>query len=140
MSVDIRPAVDRIVKKIYGRAEALSFQAANELRNSELSVLRGKRSGRVYRRPASRRKYTASAPGEPPAVRSGILRNSWGSRTSSVRAGKTLILKPSIATSIKYARYLEDGTKKMAPRPYQDKIIEHAVPRVLRIYKNLHRL
>lgn len=39
--------------------------------NASLYVLRGKRSGKVYRVPNTGKTYRASAPGEPPAVRSG---------------------------------------------------------------------
>lgn len=38
-------------------------------------TLTGQRSGRTYRVPGTRRQYTASAPGEPPAVRTGRLRS-----------------------------------------------------------------
>lgn len=33
-----------------------------------------------------------------------------------------------------YAGYLENGTSKMAPRPYKDKITEKATPEIVAIY------
>lgn len=39
-------------------------------------TLTGRRTGRTYRIPGTSRTYVASAPGEPPAVRTGHLRNS----------------------------------------------------------------
>ena len=44
-------------------------------------ITKAKRSGKVYRKPASNKTYTASAPGEPPALRTGDIssgtRRSW---------------------------------------------------------------
>ena len=59
------------------------MRAVNAIRNAELEVLRGKRSGRVYRKPHTKSHYTASAPGEPPARRTGNLRLNWNGTVES---------------------------------------------------------
>ena len=95
MKIDLEGAVNEIVEEITYQAKSRAFRAANELRNSALIVLRGKRSGRVYKRPFSKSKYTASAPGEPPAMRTGNLRMSWRPQSASERIGKTVTIKTS---------------------------------------------
>ncbi|HCA29132.1 MAG TPA: hypothetical protein DEP23_06010 [Ruminococcaceae bacterium] len=132
--MNIKPEIDKLVDQINFEAKSRAFRAANELRNSALTVLRGQRSGRVYKRPFSRSKYTASAPGEPPAVRSGDLRRSWRQRTASESTGKSLTVKPAITTDVKYAPWLDEGTDKMEPRPFEDPIIEDAKPKIKAIY------
>lgn len=131
--------------------ERRSFLVANELRNSALQVLRGQRSGRRYKVPGTYKRqrdkmdgkmkrgryYTASAPGEPPAVRTGAFRLSWQA-TSRVLFGSYLSrIESGIRTE--NGRYtlgeiLEEGTSRMAPRPYQDEILEKTKPTILRIY------
>ena len=55
----------------------------DDMRNAELEVLKGQRSGRTYRKPHSKATYTASAPGEPPARRTGNLRMHWNGQVKS---------------------------------------------------------
>lgn len=133
--MDIRGAVAKAVEQINWEVQSRAFRAANELRNSSLTVLRGQRSGRVYRRPFASGHYTASAPGEPPAVRSGDLRRSWRQNTRSERGPQGLTVRPAIITNVPYAAMLDEGTRKMAPRPYKDAVIENAKPRIKAIYR-----
>jgi HK97 gp10 family phage protein len=76
-------------------------------------VTRG-RTGRVL---ARGRTHIASAPGEAPGVISGRLRRSV---YFSVQGANRL----RIGANTPYARFLEDGTDKMAPRPYLRNNIE----------------
>ena len=95
----------------------------------------GQRSGRVYKKPYSRATYTASAPGEPPARRSGALRLNWHGEVKggNIGSGGTQIVA-ALESEQHYAGYLENGTSKMAPRPYKDCIIEKATPEIVAIY------
>lgn len=61
----LKIAVDEVVKNVGRQAISRGTRAVNALRNAELEVLKGQRSGRVYKKPYSRATYTASAPGEP---------------------------------------------------------------------------
>lgn len=108
-----------------------SILAAHELRNASLEVLRGHRSGRLYKRTGYKRRYRASAPGEPPAVRSGTLRRSW----RPMQYGPNH-QNPAIESNVPYAGYMENGTPggKIAPRPYEKRILEKAMPRIREIY------
>lgn len=99
--------------------------------------MRGSRNGRSYVLAASGRKtksgkiskrhYVASSPGEPPAVRTGTLRRSF---RSIVTDGQN----PAIESNVEYASYLENGTSKMAPRPYAEKTVNLAMPKIEAIY------
>lgn len=129
--------LDDIVDHIKDQMERRSYSAANELRNAALLVLRGQRSGRVYNVPGTRRKYTASAPGEPPAVRTGMFRLSWQPTAQVVFGSYVSRIESDIRTSSgghTLGKILEEGTSRMAPRPYQDRILEVAEPEILKIY------
>lgn len=157
MKIDIEGAVNDVVEEITHQVESRAYRASNELRNSALTVLRGQRSGKVYKKPGTYgnrmtkqtknllndyghklqggQLYRASAPGEPPAVRSGDLRRSWRQQTVSEQIGKITTVKPAITTDVKYAPILDEGSNRMEPRPFEEPIIEHAMPRIRKIFK-----
>ena len=87
----IRATVKGQVAKINRQVVARGVRAVNAMRNAELEVLKGQRSGRTYRKPHSKATYTASAPGEPPARRTGNLRMHWNGQVKA-RNRKTEIL------------------------------------------------
>ena len=137
MSSSIEIAVQEVVESIRRQMEARSHSAANELRNAAQEVLRGSRSGRTYRVPGTKRSYTASAPGEPPAVRTGEFRLSWQPKARV--SGDAYI--SSVESNVMAGKYvlgeiLEDGTPggQMQPRPHHEKIREKAEPYIVRIY------
>lgn len=117
--------------------KARGIRAANELRNASNLVLRGQRSGRIYKVPYTKnRYYQASAPGEAPAVRTGTLRASWVERSYGKKKGTVFEVNSDIHTNVKYARYLEDGSGRgMSPRPYRRRVQEKAYPKIVRIYQ-----
>lgn len=138
----MKGAVNEAVEQITQEAKSRAFRASNELRNSALFVLRGERSGRVYRKPfTAKATYKASAPGEPPAIRSGALRESWRQRNESENTGSSLTVRAAITTDVKYAPWLNDGTKDghIDPRPFEEPIVEHAKPRIRKIFKEPYR-
>ncbi|MDD3229157.1 MAG: hypothetical protein PHE09_08050 [Oscillospiraceae bacterium] len=141
MDIDIKGAVEKAVNDINRQVQSRSMRAANELRDSALNVLRGERSGIKYRKPYTKNvTYRASAPGEPPANRSDTLRRSWMPRNTTERIGKDTANKAAISTDVKYAPWLNDGTKdgRIAPRPFKEPIIEKAKPRIRRIFKETY--
>lgn len=131
MEASFQQAVKDAASKAKTVAASRAIRASNELHNSALHILRGQRSGKVYRKPYSRSTYRASAPGEPPAVRSGTLRMSWSIRATGSSDG---VVTPTIFTGQKYAPFLEDGTSKMAPRLFKQKIVDDAKPKVVQIF------
>lgn len=130
----VRAKVGEMKASVNRQVLSRGTRAVNQLRNAELEVLKGQRGGRVYRKPYSKSTYTASAPGEPPARRSGNLRLHWNGNvkggTSSGGANITLELE----SAEHYSGYLENGTSKMAPRPFKDRITKKALPAIKAIF------
>ena len=133
-SARLKIAVDDTVKKVNKEAASRGVRAVNAIRNAELEVLRGKRSGRVYRKPHSKARYTASAPGEPPARRTGNLRLNWNGTVESSSTGSGIKVSAVLESQERYSTYLENGTRRMAPRPFKQPISEKAMPEIERIY------
>lgn len=133
-SGQLKIAVDDTVKKVNREAASRGMRAVNAIRNAELEVLRGKRSGRVYRKPHTKSHYTASAPGEPPARRTGNLRLNWNGTVESSSTGSGLRVTAVLESQERYSTYLENGTRRMAPRPFKQPISEKAMPEIERIY------
>lgn len=139
----IGKTVNSTLNGITAKVTSAAYKSSSELRNSLLHVVRGQRSGRRYRIPHTKRFYTASAPGEPPAVRTGMFRLSWYTNVRIERNGKTLRVVSAIESNMKAGKYLlgdilEDGTSKMAPRPYKQKVIDRAMPKIMAIYKGMN--
>ena len=145
----LEQVIGEITRQIKFQMERRTYLAANELRNSANLVLRGQRSGRRYKVPGTYRRqrdktdgkmkngryYTASAPGEPPANRLGHFRQSW-QPNARIEDG---LYTSMIESDLRVGQYLlgdllEDGTSKMAPRPYQELILNRAISKIKRIY------
>lgn len=120
--VQIEQALDR-------ELEARVFAAGNTVRNECLKTLRGNRHGRLYRVPGTKVYYRASAPGEPPATRTGALRQSL--RVVVFQNPEKLVAQ--VGTDLEYGKNLEFGTRKILPRPWFKPSYQRAKPRVYRI-------
>ena len=148
---------DKIRATIQHQMASRSYRAANELRNASQLVLRGQRSGRRYTVPGTGRmkynkrkhtatitytKYTASAPGEPPAVRTGVFRMSWMPKSyvkSNSSTNFSVISSVESTARTDNGKYLlgeilENGTGRMAPRPHHQEIQKKALPQIMKIY------
>lgn len=117
-----------------------TYRASNQLRNASIFVLRGTRNGRVYLVPGTKQHYKASAPGESPANRTGIFRNSWGTHVHVEKNGVHFRAVAAIESKERAGGHLlgemlENGTGKMKPRPYKQKVIDRALPKIKEIYK-----
>lgn len=147
--IDLTQSGDRVVKEVQNQAISRQYSASNELRNAALNVLSGQRSGRRYRIlhtgkrgvKSSGTYYTASSPGEAPAVRRGNLRSLWQTRPTVIQDGADMTVKPGIYSPVSYNKYLDNHfgngapRKKIAERPYVDAIKKRAMPNILKIYK-----
>ena len=101
----VREAVEKEVKHINQKVRSKAARVNNALRNAELEVLKGQRGGKRYRKPHSKRTYQASSK-----------------------------YTAYIESQVPYAGYLENGTSKMAARPYVEKIKEKALPEIESIF------
>jgi len=135
ISVQLEAATKEIIQNIEHQLERRAHLGANELRNAALIILRGQGSGRRYRVPGTKRYYTASAPGSPPAVRTGAFRLSWQPTSRVVMNSYFSRIESDLQVNgYTLGRLLEDGTKKMAARPHHEKIQEKAEPAIQKIY------
>ncbi len=64
------------------------------------------------------RRHVASAPGEVPAILTGRLYNSLTPKYTN--GGMRAVISPNVLSErgAPYPKYLEEGTERMAPRPY----------------------
>lgn len=132
----IRATVKDQITNINRKVVSRGVRAVNAIRNAELEVLKGQRSGKTYRKPYSKAAYTASAPGEAPARRTGNLRMHWNGQVKSENAsGGGVAIVAELESQESYAGYLDEGTAKMAARPFSEKIKEKALPEIEKIYK-----
>lgn len=125
-----------LISDIEHQMMSRAYQAAQALKKAELQVLRGQGGGRRYRVPGSGASYVASAPGQPPAVRTGAYRLSYVPRAEqkSGNVYRSLIESGLGVNGWNLGNLLENGTRKMAPRPHDKRIIESALPEIGRIY------
>lgn len=99
---------------------ALSRHGATVVRALEDVITSGTRSGKVYSYKG--RKYTASAPGEPPANRSGRLASSFGFKRTVNEL--SIFSKAFADNGYEYPWGLEMGNSRIKPRPYFVKTIQ----------------
>lgn len=114
----IEQAVRRQVQKVKNDVNSRLPRAANALRNGELTVLSGNAS--------------PSPPGSPPGRVSGFLRTAWTMYYAEGDAPKF-----GIISAAPYAGYLEEGTRKMAARPFVDEIQQSALPEIRSIFEEV---
>lgn len=104
-------------------------RASTYARDAVITQLSGPRTGRHYGT------HQASAPGEAPAVKTGILRNSFETMPNVIKygIGKTTVSSTVSADTTKHGAsqfnyaWIDKGTKNIAPRPYLDKATEKAL-------------
>ena len=120
MSVSIKIEVDKITERVCKQVVSRGTRALNELRNAEIETLSNP---------------SPSAPGSPPGVRSGNLRGNWtGQVTGGGGGGGGVSITVELTSNAHYAGYLEHGTRKMAARPFKEKIEQKALPKIVAIY------
>lgn len=109
-SVSVTSNSEMLAEQIKRGTQANLKAAAIIWHGGIVRQLTGSRSGRIYRIPGTSRRYTASAPGEAPATRTGDLRTSYRFKVYQKSA--------VVGSPLMYALHLEKGTSKMAPRPH----------------------
>lgn len=111
----VQQATQRVMLQVVSRGT----RAAHKLRNSALRVLNNP---------------SPSAPGNPPGARKHALRRQWRPVVEGGGGSGGVSIRPTIYSGVKYAPYLENGTYKMAARPFKDKVAQAAMPEIKAIY------
>ena len=130
IEITISDNINEAMREIRDHARDRMLEAVQEVRNQTLDTLSGKRSGRIYRVPGTKKYYTASAPGEPPAQRLGELRQSVKGGVES--QGDAIV--GFVGTEKDYGRVLEFGSSKMSPRPWLRVSFDKSADAVKRIF------
>lgn len=92
----------------------------------KISMSAASHSGRVYD------KHQASAPGETPAVDTGVLVNSINTQLESSNATEAWA---QVGTGVEYAEWLEFGTSRMAARPYMRHAFDNNADRIKEVIR-----
>lgn len=130
VEAEVAGEVGAINRQVLSRAR----RGTNLLRNAAMEVLGQNGSGRVYKNG-----HVASAPGQPPAPDTGNLRRNW--RESQFvqpnGLGRGISVKLQIKSDVFYAKFLEHGTRKMAARPFVEKIKTRARPQIESLFAGI---
>ena len=135
MGIDItfKSNIPEVMRKIDSTARGRVLESVMEVRNKTLEKLSGQRTGRTYFVPGTHRTYTASSPGQPPAVATGALRQSIAGSVET--EGKQVVGR--VGTNLKYGKMLEFGTMNMKPRPWLRKSFEESEAKVKELFMRL---
>lgn len=104
------------------------------MRNAAAQVLGQNGGGRAYKNG-----HVASAPGQPPAPDTGNLRRNWREQSfiQGNGLGRGLDVKLRITSDVPYSKFLEFGTRKMAPRPFVERIKTKSRPEIEALFGGL---
>ncbi len=126
LAVFIRNKDEWIKKKREQLIQALTESAVVVQSEARQSILKGPKTGRIYLR-RRRIKHRASAPGEPPASDTGTL-----VRSIVIDVDKSKFTA-SVGSNVKYAPFLEQGTSRMAARPFLVRALERKRSQIVKI-------
>ena len=118
----------QLIEAIRGAAQRNVSEAARVVQSEVRRKLSGTRSGRTYPVPGTQQTYTASAPGEPPARRTGDLAKSY--QVHEPTGGTP---EAYVGSDSPYALPLEKGTRRMAARPHFQPVFREQQDRIKRI-------
>ncbi len=97
--------------------------SANNILTFIVTSFKEAKSGRIYKR--GQTTHQASAPGESPAIDIGAL-------ASSFRVRQTGIAEFETYSTDKKAKLLDEGTSRIAARPFKLRAIEHERPALIK--------
>ena len=119
ISIKLTSRIPEVAAEMRAKASLLVQVTAFEIQADAMESMTGGRSGRMYGA------HRASAPGETPAIDTGLLVNTIG---VSQPFGPDADLKAIVSANAEYAPHLEFGTKNMAPRPFLRPAFDRARP------------
>lgn len=114
-NIQLKSNIPNAIKSIQDAQVQRMTEACIYIQGKVKEKLSGPRTGRVYKVPGTLHKtYTASAPGEPPAVMLGQLRQSIKFAIDATIKG----IVGLVGSDLKKAPMLEYGTSRIKPRPF----------------------
>lgn len=121
------------------KVKGLSTRPHGELNIAQVAALMNKEAARVARNPKAKMRnlrglgvHRASAPGQPPAVDTGMLRRSMQIDVSRLKERNP---RGRVGTNVNYAKGLEYGTRKVRPRPYFRPVARKARKKIVEQFK-----
>ena len=109
---------------IAGASQKALIAAADVGRNKTIKNISGGRSGRTYKVPGTSRTYTASAPGEFPAIATGNLRGRIERKV--VKSDEV-----QVGTAVESGLFLEKKPPSRGGRPWLKRSLDEAKPAML---------
>jgi hypothetical protein len=109
---------------------AAAFKAAGMVNNYHI-----KYTGTTQREEILGGAYQASAPGEPPASRTGRLRQSF---YAIISLTDKKVYKVKLTSNVYYASDLEFGTEKVDPRPFVSSAVSKILSQIIAIDISFH--
>ena len=128
IKIEFKRNLNKVIDALDSIAGQRMTEACIHVQNKTKEKLSGKRTGRVYRVPGTKKTYVASAPGEPPAVMTGQLRTSI-----KYRIVGDMKVTGEVGSELKKAPMLEFGTRKMAARPFLRPTFQEELPEIKNI-------
>ena len=119
MTIALQSQIPTLRATLRRRASRLVRDVRDRIVATAKISMTGPKSGRGYRR--GNRTHQASAPGEAPAVDTGLLIN-------SIQTAEEGDLRAVLGVGAEYGIWLEFGTRRMAPRPFLGPAFEQAKP------------
>jgi len=118
VSVEV-PNLAALAPMVQSKVEEALAATAYSVEADIKTAMAEPKTGELYKR--GKRMHQASAPGEAPAIDTGLLVN-------SIATAQEGPLRYSVAAAAEYAIHLEYGTHKMAARPFMRPAMERAKP------------
>jgi HK97 gp10 family phage protein len=124
----VRNDVGKLAAGLRNRARAAARKAALDTKREITDRMSDAKSGRIYKR--GQKIHQASAPGEAPAIDTGLLVN-------SIQVTDYGRLGTMVYTNTEYAEVLELGGRHILPRPYMRPAVEKIAPKFLEATRQL---
>ena len=136
ITIRISDIVKDKVRQARGEAYRRAVLGSDEIHTATAIVLSGRRSGRRYHVPGTRQLYTASAPGEAPAVRTGNFRNSWSAKTTAKGDSKNSKFTMSAKSNLKTRGGETLGAiLERKNRPFVEPVKKMALPKIQALFR-----
>lgn len=123
----VRP--EELIQQIDDTIQKRMITAVNVVKTEAIQLLSQQGTGRQYRVPGTKDTwYTASSPGQPPAVAIGDLKKSIDTNVSDDG------FIGEVGTSKDYGMMLQFGTRNILPRPWLDVAFNNSLYQIVNIF------